>query len=350
MNRKGVCYDVGTIYGVNWRPDYNPDVTHRELTIIKNELHCNSVRIRCRDISRLMVTAEDALKQGFEVWLSPEWWDQSPEKTMAYTVRAAAAAERLNRDYPGRVVFSVGSELTLFMQGIVEGKTLMKRIHNAFSGDFVKSGKHNKPLNEYLAGLNDEVRKVFHGSVTYASLIWEQVDWNIFDIVGVDHYWDERIKDRYLDMLNPLSAFGKPVVITEFGFSTTNAPAVGGALSFGNIDNTSRFLHQLPVIGRFIRPHLNKIYERDESVQAYRLIDQLQLLDGAGVDGGFVSSFIFSINPYNDIPKYDLDRESSSLVKSFAGGQRGTTYPDMAWEPKESFKAISDFYAKISEG
>jgi hypothetical protein len=68
MERKGVCYDVGTVFGVNWRPDYNPEVTHIELGIIKNDLHCNSVRIRCRNINRLMVTAEDALRQGLQVW------------------------------------------------------------------------------------------------------------------------------------------------------------------------------------------------------------------------------------------------------------------------------------------
>jgi hypothetical protein len=95
MERKGVCYDVGTVFGVNWRPDYNPEVTHIELGIIKNDLHCNSVRIRCRNIDRLMVTAEDALRQGLEVWLSPEWWDKSPKKTKSYTLRAATAAERL---------------------------------------------------------------------------------------------------------------------------------------------------------------------------------------------------------------------------------------------------------------
>jgi hypothetical protein len=63
--------------------------------------------------------------------------------------------------------------------------------------------------------------------------------------VETDHYWAEPIKGRYIDMLKPLFAFGKPVVITEFGFSTTNAPAIGGALAMGNVDNRSRFLHTL---------------------------------------------------------------------------------------------------------
>jgi len=34
-----------------------------------------------------------------------------------------------------------------------------------------------------------------------------------------------------------------------------------------------------------------------------------------------------------------------SLVKYFEGGRRGTTYPDMPWEPKESFRAVAEYYA-----
>jgi len=45
MNRKGVLYDVGRVMGVNWRPLFDPNVVHRELEIIKNDLHCNAVRI-----------------------------------------------------------------------------------------------------------------------------------------------------------------------------------------------------------------------------------------------------------------------------------------------------------------
>jgi hypothetical protein len=35
-----------------------------------------------------------------------------------------------------------------------------------------------------------------------------------------------------------------------------------------------------------------------------------------------------------------------SLVKSYEGGKHGTTYPHMTWEPKESFKAVADYYAQ----
>jgi hypothetical protein len=32
-------------------------------------------------------------------------------------------------------------------------------------------------------------------------------------------------------------------------------------------------------------------------------------------------------------------------VKSYAPGSHGTTYPDMLWEPKASFKAVAAYHA-----
>ena len=345
MERKGVSYDVGSVMGINWRPDYNPGTVHRELGIIKNDLHCNAVRITGQDIGRLKIAAGDALEQGLEVWFTPLLWNKTPEETLDYIVNAATAAETLRERWPDKLVFVVGGEFTLFMKGILEGKTLMKRLENMMSGDFIKSGRHNQPLNEFLGKANVAVRKVFHGKVTYASLVWEQVDWSIFDFAGVDHYWSERIQDQYVDMLKPHFASGKPVIITEFGFNTSRSPSMG-ATELGHVNFVSLFLHSLPVVGRFVRPRLNKIYERDEGLQAKKLVDQLGLLDRTGVNGAFVSTFIFPINPYDDNPRYDLDRDGPSLVKTYSGGKHGTAYPDMHWEPKESFRAVADYYAK----
>ena len=171
------------------------------------------------------------------------------------------------------------------------------------------------------------------------------MDWAQFDIARVHHYWSEKIKDRYVDRVKPLFAFEKPVLNTEFGFSTTSAPVIGGALSFGNVNNVSRFLHQLPIVGRFIRPRLSVIHNRDQALQAKRLAENLALMDKAGFDGAFVSTVIFPLSPYSDTPKYDLDRESASLVKYYSDRRHGTTYPDMPWEPKASFKAAAEYYA-----
>ena len=42
MKFKGVTYDVGSIMDGNWRPSFDMKVVHRELEIIKNDLHCNA--------------------------------------------------------------------------------------------------------------------------------------------------------------------------------------------------------------------------------------------------------------------------------------------------------------------
>jgi hypothetical protein len=46
------------------RPTFDRTVVHRELKIIKNDLHCNAVKIQGFDIDRLVIAAEDALYAG----------------------------------------------------------------------------------------------------------------------------------------------------------------------------------------------------------------------------------------------------------------------------------------------
>jgi hypothetical protein len=87
MNRKGVSYDVGRVLGVDWRPHLDRRLVHRELEIIRDDLHCNAVRICGADIARLTMATEEALEQGLEVWLSPELWEFA-----AYLTGSASAA------------------------------------------------------------------------------------------------------------------------------------------------------------------------------------------------------------------------------------------------------------------
>jgi hypothetical protein len=332
--------------GVDWRPDYDPEVVPRELEIIKNDLHCNAVGISGKDIGRVLRTAEAASGQGLEAWLNPsDWHDRPPEATLAYITKAATAAQSLHERRPGKVVLSIGGEFTLFMRGIVPGKTFRQRARTVSKTDVIKTGRHNQPLNDFLGTALAEVRKVFGGPVMYRSLVWEHVDWSNFDIIGVDHYWAEQIQGRYLDMVKPLFASGKPVINTGFGFNTTTAPVTGMLGTLGDLPFFRILLHQQPVIGRFIRPQLKVVPERDEALQATRLVNNLKLLDEAGFSGAFMDTFILPTYPYSEIPKYDLDRASSNLVKYFEDGRHGTTYPDMTWEPKEAFRAVARYYS-----
>lgn len=97
-----MSYDVGRVLGGNRRPEFNPTVVRRELEIIKEDLHCNAVRICGRDLDRLAEAGGIALDTGLDAWLSPELWNKSPRRTYRYIVEAAAAAETLRREWPDK--------------------------------------------------------------------------------------------------------------------------------------------------------------------------------------------------------------------------------------------------------
>ncbi len=388
LNRKGVSYDVGRVMmGSQWRPKFDPKQVHRELEIIKNDLHCNTVRICGLDLKRLEVAAEDALTQGLEVWLSPEMWDRSQEETLAYLKNAAEVAEAMRQRFPDRVLLSVGSEATLFSQGIVEGENFMQRMNNPTFWMNIQAGKHNDPLNKFLSKACQAVRQTFKGPITYFSVPFEKVDWSQFDFVGVDLYRDARIKNIFEKMARGYLVYKKPVMIGEFGCCNyRGADLLGGSgfivvygmmndLLGGKLTVPSPFAEMLKVI-----PKVDGHYVRDEGVQAREVTEELAIFDSAGMEGAFVFTFVSPTSAYNDDPRFDIDLGSFSLVKSYPEkdtfkqivaesakqakelgidtapdlsdkfanviGKHGTTYPNMPWEPKESFRAVADYYAK----
>ena len=334
MERKGVNYDVGIEFSSYYhsRPVFDVKIVHRELEIIRNDLHCNAIRISGTDPERLMIAAEDALKQGFEVWLSPHLPDKDEQETLDHMVRCAAGAELLRQQWPN-LVFVLGCELTIFMQGILEGDDFRARIGNPGFIEHIKTGEPGRKLNVFLAKAAGEVRQAFHGKVSYASAPLEfAVDWRLFDFVCLDHYREVRNKDTYAAMLKRYFTYDRPVIITEVGCCAYKGAENRGGRGFMIVD--------LENPGR-----LNGDYARDEGVQARELSDLLAILDGAGVAGTFLFTFVAPELKYNENPRYDLDMASFSLVKSFADSH-GTTYPDMPWEPKEAFKAVAAYYSK----
>jgi hypothetical protein len=312
VRRKGVLYDVGRVLTGNWRPDYHPGLVRRELAIIAGDLHCTAVKICGRDIDRLVLAGDAAAELGLEVWLCPELWDKSPEATLAHIEAAAGAAEQLRSRRPDQVVLSVGTELSLFMRGILPGRTFAGRVRHLVEQP--RRAAQETPLCEYLTQTAATVRRVFDGPITYASLPFERVDWSQFDIVGVDHYWHQRIADRYLQTLQRWLDLGKPVVISEFGFRTRTGADQTGAAGPENINGPSMLAHSIPVAGRRIQPRVKTIHERNEAVQATSLLRQLEIIDQAGVDGAFVHTFVFPLMPYDDNPRHDLDTDSLTFA------------------------------------
>jgi hypothetical protein len=348
VQHEGVHYDTGTVfrgpgYAVSTRPGaLDMSVVRRELEIVRDDLYANAVRIVGSDVGPMTAVAEIALGLGLEVWFSPWLFEYSLEETAARMVAAAEAVTPLYTAHPGRVVLVAGSELTLFSPGLVAGKSVTERMQRLKADPTQLS---NGKLDEYLAVLVPRLRAVFKGPLTYASLTFEQVDWGPFDYVGVDHYREARTKDRYVEMLQPFVSTGKPVIVTEFGMRTYRGAESSGTLGFGVTDTTRLWLHTRPVIGRFVRPRLKGTFQRDEAMQARELADTLDELERSQVAGALLATFVTPGAYTDDDPRYDLDMDSMSLVKSLPGGRHGIVYPDMPWEPKEAFAAVAHHFA-----
>jgi hypothetical protein len=332
MRLRGINYDVGERYGhIMTRPEFDRAAARRDLGVIKNDLHCNAVRISGEDPRRLTAAARDALELGLEVWLSPVEHDKDERDTLEAAIACAAAAEELRQRHP-RLVLVLGCELTIFMPGLlaVGGGNVLDRLASPSFREQLRTGAHNNPLNAFLARANDAVRAVFHGQVTYASAPVEVVDWALFDFVCLDYY------PAQVDPLpqQPYFAHGKPVVITEVGCCTYQGADDKGGMGWSIIDQ-----HSTPV------RELDGNYTRDESLQARTVTASLDRVDSAGVDGCFVYTFIIPALTHSDDPREDLDMASYGLVKSL-GSAQGTAYPGTRWEPKESFTAVACYYAR----
>ena len=182
--------------------------------------------------------------------------------------------------------------------------------------------------------------------------------------------------------------YKKPVVIGDFGCCTyRGAEKLGGQgfiIAFAMMqDYLGPIKHLPPNISEMLSmlPKVDGHYIRDEVLQAREVVDQLGVLDSVGVDGAFVFTFVSPNSTYNEDSRFDGDLGSYSLVKSYseaatnpermrqiqktakdlAGieltpdqlakftsdmGRHGTTYADMTWEPKESFRAVANYYSK----
>lgn len=335
LPRKGINYDVGTYTrgkSSSSREIFNPEMVKREMEIIKNDLHCNAIRISGQDISRLTLAAEFALQQGLEVWFSPALVDGTVQETLQYFSECAQAAEKLRKQSPN-IIFVAGCELTFFMKGLVIGETSFDRMQTFMSPwkllkNTILKGSYHKQLNVFLSKAVKEIKEHFHGQLTYSSGNWENVDWDLFDLVGIDYYRDEHSKKSYREKLRTYFKYGKPVVILEFGCCTYRGAEEKGGYGWAIVDR-NKTPNQIK--GKF---------ERDESAQVNYLNELLDIFVEEKVEGAFWFTFVMPSYPFNEEdPLYDLDIASYSVVKSLSEQNNGLT-----WEPKKSFYALAEYY------
>jgi hypothetical protein len=334
MRAKGIGYDTGFAVGGRLRRPFEPELVRRELSIIRDDLHCTAVRVIGTDLDRIEFAARQAAGLGLEVWFSPFPWDRQPEEILDQFADAAGRAERL-RATGAEVVFVTGAELSLFNHGFLPGGSLPDRTAALLS----RSPESRRELAELPARINGflaravtAVRERFGGRVTYAAVPLERVDWTPFDIVSVDAHRSKEVAGVYREGIRTLVAAGKPVAITEFGCTAYRGAADLGARS-GEI---LEYDGDVPV-------RLDGDYVRDEEEQAGYLRELLEVFTAEGVDAAFACTFVCYGLVHRPDAREDLDMASWGVVKVLEGS--GTTYPGLPWEPKAAFGALAACYA-----
>ncbi len=338
MPIRGMNYDAGIEFGSPGAQNnsvWDEATTRREMEIIHDDLHCNAVRVSGTQNERMLLTAELALSEGMDVWLSPHYIDYTQDENYEKVVECAGLAQTLQDKYPdNELVYIIGCEFPNFLQGIISDEaTFTERLSNPDYYKNVTNVKSVERLNTYMKKVVDGVREVFNGRVTYCATTYEDVDWSIFDIIGLDHYRASYNKSSYAQTLLKYAIFDKPIVVTEVGLCCYTGAAALGSAGYNIVAPEGNML--------------NGVYERNETEQATELKELLTVLnDETDAEGAFVFTFVYSDRPTNDDPLYDMDMSGFSIVKSYTD-KNGAAYPDMKWEPKEAFYAVEEFFGGI---
>ncbi|MFI6519131.1 hypothetical protein ACIBF1_26485 [Spirillospora sp. NPDC050679] len=338
MRAKGISYHTGFVYnGSTGHERFDPDLVRRELRVIRDDLHCNAVRILGGDPERIEIAAAHAADLGLEVWFSPYPLELTAEETLALFADCAVRAERVRRR-GAEVVFVAGAELSLMNKGFLPGDRADERVALLSDPERVREhvGAVSARVNAFLGEAVATIREHFGGKVTYASVPLERVDWTRFDILSVDLYRSAAYADRFAEGVRAFVAQGMPAAITEFGSAGYRGAADAGAHGLDIVEYDEATREPLRLKGE---------YARDEEGQADCLRELLEVFDAEGVDSAFVFTFALYDHPHRPggDPRDDLDLASYGVVKVYED-RLGTAYPDMPWDPKAAFTALADHY------
>jgi hypothetical protein len=331
MRGKGINYDTGFCPGgENSREHFDADVVRGEMRVIARELHCTAVRICGGEPARLSVAGELAAAEGLEVWFAPFPCELTTDQLAPLFADCADRAEHLRRS-GANVVLVTGCELTLFAADFLPGGTFYERIQGLKSRGprlYAAFARLPRKLNGFLAATAEAARSRFAGPLTYASGMWEPVDWAPFDIAATDAYRDAGNAGTFRSELRKQLQHGKPLAVTEFGCCAYAGAGDRGGMGWAIIDDSND------------PPRLDGDYVRDESEQV-RYLEELNVIFAEeGVDLAFWFTFAGYPLVHAPDPRCDLDMASYGVVKMLPGGA-GTGYGGLGWEPKLAFGALA---------
>lgn len=332
LKHRGVVYTVGA--GETPGTAWSDARMRRDVRLIRDDLHADTLDVTGDGVDRLTATAAEAAERGLHVWLQPTFGDIPEREILDSIAECGRFAERLRRQ-GASVDFSVGCEFWLFVPGIIPGETVLDRVENLQKGN-VDMARMQRRLARFTAKAAAVGRSVFHGRLSYAAAQdeeFEPVDWNLFDIIGIDYYSYFRNPSDYVRELRRYLRWGKPLAITEFGTCAyVGAPETAG-MGWNIVDYTKEpnEIKGDPV--------------RSERTQAAYLVDLLDVFESTDLYAAMAFEFVTPDAPHRpDNPRYDLDLASYAITKPIR------THPDdpnspWHWEPKEAYRALAHRYA-----
>lgn len=333
MKYRGVTYDTGTDFGYPGylsRMSWHEADVRDEIAAIREQLNCNAIQIIGTEHDRLQFAMAVALENGLIVWLQPRIFEKPADVQLSHMVEAARYGGQFAKD-GGEIVFNAGCETTIFQQGMVPGRSFAERIQAIFSAQRPELQRIRAELNVYLRRAAESAREHFTGLVTYGAAAWEPVDWQPFDLAGVNLYRDSRNAANYVEELRRHKGHGVPLVITEFGTSTFEGAGQYGGGGFMIVDYTTE------------PPRIPEQFKRSEAEQAREIAALLEIFVAEGVNGAFVYNFLSQFDFHADDPRQDLDMASHAIVKVRAA----TEDAPVEWEPKQSFHEIARIYGEL---
>jgi hypothetical protein len=303
-----------------------------DLRTITEDLHTNSIKVTGDGVERLTVAAEEAVGRGLQLRAEPTLGDRPPREILDHLAEVGRHAEELRRQ-GADVELSVGCEFFLFVPGIVPGADVLERVENLTNGNYDPE-KMRRRLARFTRRAAATGRAVFRGPLSYAAAQFEQVDWGLFDIVGIDYYSNHpRVEDHVRELRGYLR-FGKPLAIAEFGTCTfVGAPDHGG-MGWNLVD-----YNKTP-------PEIAEPLVRSERTQADYLTTLYDIFESMGLYAAHAFEFISADTPHRpDEWRYDLDMVTYAIVKSIHD-KPGDPHTDWHWEPKRAFHALARRYAR----
>jgi hypothetical protein len=359
---RSVAYDVGSGFATGQgdlsRNVWSTSLMRAEVDLVCDGLNGNSINIYGTALDRLSETTAYAAERGLHVWLDPRLPDGRQDDTIDHLAEVARIGESF-RKQGADIDVTVGGAHSILTSGIYPGEPYLQRIANIFfdgDGRFgLRTGKtmdewltpqvtanltESAPrLNAFLRRAVGTVREIFHGRVGYSSTPWEQVDWEPFDLIGIEYFLmpSYMAPEQQLEFLARYRKWNKPVFICGFGTASYSGSEEKGFFSWDIVDRSTETLTIVdgPV--------------RDEGVQAAYFTKMLGIFEQAGVVGTAPTDLVHPTHPHHPTDtRRDLDMASMSIVKCIRENYDDHN-SEYRREPKESFHAIADFYARTAE-